>query len=91
MAQGRDLAPFFLRFEPLSEIKPPSKWTQNFTKFWAFSLEFTKFVFLDHYSQEQIFLTVHTVSFDWFLSGLEWIINLETSDILSEIIIEYQI
>ena len=31
---------------------------------------------------------MHTVSFDWFLSGLEWILNF---DILSEIIMEYQI
>ena len=37
----------------------------------------------------------HTVSFYWFLSGLEWIPNLEvfftkTFDILPEIIMEYQ-
>ena len=36
---------------------------------------------------------VHTVSFDWFLSDLEWILNLLTKifDILPEIIMEYQI
>ena len=38
--------------------------------------------------------TVHTVSFDWFLSGLVWILNLEfwltkNFDILPEIILEY--
>ena len=42
--------------------------------------------------------TMHTVSFDWFLSGLEWIrvfelgvLLTETFDILPENIIEYQI
>ena len=44
----------------------------------------------------EIIHTLHTVSFDWFLSGLEWILNLEfyfikTFDILLEIIMEYQI
>jgi hypothetical protein len=39
---------------------------------------------------------VHTVSFDWFLSGLEWILSLDflftkAFDILPEIIMEYQI
>ena len=40
---------------------------------------------------------LHTVSFDWFLSGLEWILYLEfcllnkTFVILPEIVIEYQI
>ena len=33
---------------------------------------------------------MHTVSFDWFLSGLEWILNLELA-LLTEIIMEYQI
>ena len=32
---------------------------------------------------------MHTVSFDWFLSGLEWILNSEFY--LPEIIMEYQI
>ena len=40
-------------------------------------------------------LLLHTVSFDWFLSSLEWIINFElfnkSFDILPEIIMEYQI
>ena len=40
--------------------------------------------------------SVYTVSFDWFLSGLEWILNLEFCNtkifnILQEIIMEYQI
>ena len=39
--------------------------------------------------------TMHTVSFDWFMSSLEWILNLvllpKTSDTLPEIIMEYQI
>jgi len=40
---------------------------------------------------------VHNVSFDWFLSDLEWILNFEfclltkICDILPEIIIEYEI
>ena len=41
---------------------------------------------------------MHTVSFDWFLSGLEWILNLKFcyllfcySDILLDIIMEYQL
>ena len=38
---------------------------------------------------------ITSVSFDWFLSGLEWILNLEllikTFDILLGIIMEYQI
>ena len=39
---------------------------------------------------------MHTVSFDRFLPGLEWILNLgvlltKTFDILSEMIMEYQI
>ena len=32
---------------------------------------------LDEFSKVHLFKTVHTVSFDWFLSSLEWIINLE--------------
>ena len=35
---------------------------------------------------------VHTVSFDWFLSGLEFgVLFTKTFDILPEIIMEYQI
>ena len=33
-------------------------------------------------------LLLHTVSFDWFLSGLEWILNLEVS--LLQLLIFYQ-
>ena len=47
------------------------------------------------WSNFTVFYPVHTVSFDWFLSRLEWILNLvlfsKTFDILPEIIIEYQI
>ena len=44
-----------------------------------------------HFSN--IWARLHTVSFDWFLSGLEWIgvLLTKTFDILSEIIMEYQI
>ena len=48
------------------------------------------------YQRSRLINDCHTVNFDWFLSGLEWILNLEffftkTFDILPEIIVEYQI
>ena len=49
-----------------------------------------------HFSLFSLIIIAHTESFDWFLSGLEWILKLEffftnTFDILAEIIMEYHI
>ena len=38
--------------------------------------------------RKEIYQTLHTVSFDWFLSGIEWIINLEFC--LVKLLIFYQ-
>ena len=90
-------------------VRPPSIWKlKEFTELYA-CLNHLKLEPNDH-RQEQInfrigtelyplivsMLTLHTVSFDWFLSGLEWILNFEfcftkTFDILPEVIMEYQI
>ena len=52
----------------------PCNWHEFYLKIWNLGLGFCK--------------TMHTVSFDWFLSGLEWILNLEFC--LPKLLIFYQ-
>jgi hypothetical protein len=46
-----------------------------------------------YFAQRQ---AAHTINFDWFMSGLEWILKprvllTKTFDVLSEMIMKYQI